>query len=427
VESLEQLNLDAVSAGSPDRPQESDRAFWLAWSQVTGVGPVLLQRLQQQFGSLAQAWAAPASQLRQVSGVGGQTLEAMDAQRRQRDPAALLAQYLQTNPHFLTPADPGYPRLLQEIPDPPACLHYQGNINLLDPTATLMVGIVGTREPTEYGKRWAHKLARTLAEQGITIVSGMAEGIDTYAHQGCLDAGGQTIAVLGTGVDVVYPPRNQTLHQHILERGLVLSEYPAGTRPERSHFPRRNRIVAGLCRAVLIVEAPTKSGALITAHLANDYGRDIYVLPGILDNPNALGGLGLVNRGAQLILGTHQLLVSLGAIPPLDPAAPNRVPSGVPRSGAQNARPKPEPKTKSKPKTKPENMPPSIPEALQPIWQTLGELCQQLGQDAIPLDLITEQSQRNSGEVSSALLQLELLGVVTQLPGLRYQLTDQLT
>jgi DNA processing protein len=398
----------------------SDRAFWLAWSQVAGVGPVLLQRLQQRFGSLEQAWFAERGDLITVNGVGEQTLQAIGEHRRKFNPVTLFEQHLQTNPLFWTPADAAYPSLLREIPDPPALLYYRGQVDLQENQgATLMVAIVGTREPTDYGKRWTRTLARALAEHGITVISGLAEGVDTCAHQGALEAGGRTIAVLGTGVDVVYPPRNQDLSQQIAEQGLILSEYPAGTRPDRSHFPRRNRIVAGLARAVLIMEAPTKSGALITAHLANDYGRDIYVLPGSLDNPKALGCLGLVNRGAQNILGVGHLLATLGAIPSLDQPV-ELLPSSASKSATKRSRPANSPPHQLSLVPLPE-----LPPALQPVFEGLVNLCQQLGQDTIPLDLIVEhitsQTNLNAGEVSGALLQLELLGSVTQLPGMRYQ------
>lgn len=401
----------------------SDRAFWLAWSQVAGVGPVLLQRLQQRFGSLEQAWFAERGDLITVNGVGEQTLQSIVEHRRKFNPITLFEQHLQTNPQFWTLADAAYPSLLREIPDPPALLYYRGQVDLHENQGTtLMVAIVGTREPTDYGKRWTRKLARALTEHGITIVSGLAEGVDTHAHQGALEAGGRTIAVLGTGVDLVYPPRNQDLYEQIVERGLILSEYAAGTRPDRSHFPRRNRIVAGLSRAVLIMEAPNKSGALITAHLANDYGRDIYVLPGSLDNPKAIGCLGLVNRGAQIILGAGHVLAALGAIPPLDPVSEQPANPAI--------------KSPSK-LTRPANLPPQqlalvpppeLPVALQPVFEGLVNLCQQLGQDTVPLDLIVEhmsnQANLNAGEASGVLLQLELLGSVTQLPGMRYQLTS---
>jgi DNA processing protein len=368
------------------------RAAWLAWAQISGVGPVLLQRLQERFGDLSAAWQASPEQLQSVNGIGDTVLRAIATQRSKIDPSAFLEQHLQANPTFWTPIDVGYPRLLTEIPDPPAVLYYRGNAALLDPQSQMpIVAIVGTRDPTDYARRWSYKLAAVLAQNGVTVISGMAEGIDTQAHLGCLEAKGKTIAVLGTGTDVAYPPRNRTLHQQIVERGLVISEYPAGTPPSRPHFPRRNRIIAALSRATLVMEAPQKSGALITAYIANDYGRDVYVLPNSLDNPRAVGSLGLMSKGAQLILGEGHLLELLGGIPTLDPLPRHAVAMAVPAMSAE----------------------------LEKIWLLLQSQADPSGQ-AISFDQLVEASPQSASELSSGLLQLELMGLIIQQPGMRY-------
>lgn len=368
-----------------------ERAYWLAWSKISGVGPVTLQRLQQSFGSLATAWDATPASLCQVEGIGEQTARSLVAARSQLDPTELLDTHTRQNPNFWTPVDPDYPALLLEIPDPPPVLYYRGQVDLAECQGyKKTIAIVGTREPSEYGKRWARKLALALAEQGFTVVSGLAEGVDTQAHHGCLEVKGRTIAVLGTGVDLVYPPRNQDLFNRVQQNGLVVSEYPAGTGPQRAHFPRRNRIIAGLCRATLVIEAPNRSGALITAYLANDYGRDVYVLPGSLDNPKAIGCLGLLHRGAQVILGVGHLLELLGTMPQLDPG------------NASAAPPQPE---------------------LAPELMALLRIVKNLSLNmpaGVPLDVIVQQQSQETGTVLSSLLQLELLGLVTQLPGMRY-------
>jgi len=373
-----------------------ERSLWFAWSQIPGIGPVLLKRLLQHFGSLQAAWEAPPQSLQEVEGIGEALLAAIQAQKSHLDPRALLEQHARQNPNFWTPADPDYPRLLWEIPDPPPILYYRGRVEPSDNQGnTPAVAMVGTRDPSDYGKRWRRKLAQALAEQGVTVVSGLAQGIDTQAHLACLEAGGRTLAVLGTGVDQIYPPRNRGLYQQIVEGGgLVLSEYAAGTQPNRAHFPRRNRIIAGLSRATLVLEAPTQSGALITAHLANDYGREVWVLPGSLDNPRALGCLGLVNRGAQIILGTGHLLEALGALPCLDrPPGP---------SSAQPQIPELEPE-------------------LAQVLRAIADLSRASAQASIPFDLIVETTQLPPGSVSAALLQLELLSLIAQQPGMRYQ------
>jgi DNA processing protein len=294
---------------------------------VEGVGPITLKRIQAYFGDLASAWAANAIDLQAVEGIGSKLATAIAQQRPNLDltPPAVP---------FLTPADGAYPALLFEIPDPPPVLYYQGQLELLPQCQTQpAAAIVGTRSPSDYGRRWTRRISAALSRAGLTVVSGLADGIDREAHDSCLQHQGSTIAVLGTGVDVVYPRQNLDLHRAIAQRGLLLSEHPPGTPPDRVHFPRRNRIIAGLSRATLVTEAPAKSGALITARLANDYGRDVYVLPGSLDNPRCRGCLELVNQGAQLVLAEDTLVAALGAIPveslPQSPTA-----AATPRSTA---------------------------------------------------------------------------------------------
>ncbi len=366
---------------------QQERAYWLAWSQINGVGPILLKRVQQHFGTLAEAWQAPAGALGEVEGFGTKLIEAVDRGRSQLDPVQLLEEHSRNNTQFWTPADPEYPRLLLEIPSPPPILYYRGKVKLQENRGiTPLIAIVGTRYPTEYGKRWTRKISTILVKHGFSIVSGMAAGIDTEAHRGCLGAGGRTIAVLGTGVNVAYPASNQQLYQQIQSEGLILSEYPAGTQPERGNFPARNRIIAGLSRAILIMEAPTKSGALITAHFANDFGRDVYVLPGSLDNQQSLGCLGLLHRGANVILSEEHLLEMLGTMPQLDAPEPTQLSSPLPELTPQ-----------------------------------LASVLQTISAEFTPFDLIVQQTNLDASAILAALLQLELMGLVVQLPGMRYQ------
>jgi DNA processing protein len=221
----------------------------------------------------------------------------------------------------------------------------------------------------------------------------MCPGVDTWAHYSCLEAGGRTIAALGTGVDVIYPWKNRQLYNHLLQNGLAVSEFAKGTKPDRAHFPRRNRIIAGLCRAVIVMEAPERSGALITAHLACEYGRDVYVVPGSLDNPKSLGCLALLNQGAQVILGETHLLDLLGSLPQIDAPLANIAPQ------------------------------PNISLSLmqQQIIAALRELSQSGA--AVSLDKIVQHTAQPAGLVSAELLQLELLELVTSLPGTLYQCT----
>nr|WP_199307619.1 MULTISPECIES: DNA-processing protein DprA [unclassified Leptolyngbya] len=358
----------------------------MAWSQVAGAGPNRIIRLYQHFGSLKLAWEASFSGLCEVDGLGELTSAAFQTARSQIDPIALFEQHTQKNPHFWTPADADYPRLLLEIPDPPPILYYRGEVDRQENQGLRSaIALVGTRSPTSYGKRWTERLTEVLVKAGFTIVSGLAQGIDTIAHQTCLEFGGRTIGVMGTGVNRIYPSSNRDLARRILASGLVLSEYPADTPPNRTHFPSRNRIIAGLCRATLVLEAGEKSGALITARVANDYGRDVYALPGSLDYPESAGCLNLINRGAQIILSENHLLDLLGQLPQMDePAAQLSL------------------------------LPPELPPDLQHVFQAVPR-------EASSLDWLVETTGMATSNVLSALVQLEIMGLVTQIPGMRYQ------
>ena len=367
---------------------EQEKAYWLAWSQISGIGAVSLKKIYQHFGSLEGAWNAKAIAFSEVEGLNSKALIAIQTARSKIDTEALIAQHLQHNPLFWTPSDIDYPRLLSEIPSPPPLLHYLGQVdNNENAGVTPMIGIVGTRNPTEYGKRWTKKITQALVKHGFGIVSGMAAGIDTIAHHSCLETSGRTIAVLGTGVNTVYPHSNFSLHQKLQREGLIVSEYSAGTKPDRGHFPARNRIIAGLCRAVIIIEAPKRSGALITARYANDFCRDVYVLPGSLDNSQSLGCLTLLNSGAHVILGIEHLLEMLGTMPCLDLISPP---------------------------------PKKIPQ-LEPH---LAEIYQLISHESTSLDAIGAQTGKTTAEILAALSQLELMDLISQLPGMRYQIKD---
>jgi DNA processing protein len=369
-----------------------ERSFWVAWSRVAGVGAILQKRIYLQFGSLKAAWIVTPEELTEVEGIGEQSAIAICTSRDQIQLDRIFKEYESQN--FLTPADADYPRLLFEIPDPPPVLYYRGQLELIrEIDRQSAISIVGTRHPSEYGRRWTRKLSKTLVDNGFIVVSGLADGIDTEAHQSCLKAGGKTVAVLGTGVDVVYPYKNRQLYHQLLETGLALSEYPAGTQPDRKHFPQRNRIVAGLSRALIVTEAPERSGALITANLANDYGRDVYVLPGSLDNPNAIGGLKLISKGAQVILEELELLKMIGTIPPLDQVRNSSIQLPL------------------------LDLEPSLSQVLQAICT----IAQESDHASVPFDLIVQTAEMPTASVSSSLLQLELLGLITQVPGMRYQ------
>jgi DNA processing protein len=383
-----------------------ERTYWLAWSRVVGVGPIILDRLQQRFDSLETAWNADFEALLTIDGLGILSVEKIIAARAQIDPQKLLAEHTTQNPLWWARIDSDYPRLLREIPSAPGILYYRGQVNLAENQGDVpTIGIVGTRDPSEYGKRWARKISSLLGSKGFTIVSGMAQGIDTEAHSACLEAGGRTIAVVGTGIDIVYPPRNQALAAKICQHGLIVSEYVAGTPPDRPHFPARNRIIAGLSRVTIVIEAPTKSGALITAHQANDFGRDVYVLPGAIDSPNSMGCLGLLSRGAQPILGLDHLLELLASIPQLDSPQQLQLFNPLVSDGDALSRSN---------ESRTTELPPNLAPDTQQVWLAVSS-------EPSNFDSIVSLSQLPVATVSSTLLELELLGLVTQLPGMRYQ------
>lgn len=352
---------------------------------MEGVGAVLTQRLYGNFGSLGKAWEASPGELREVEGVGPKLLGVIQERRSQLNPEKLLKDCQDRGFQFWIPPDPDYPHLLLEIPSLPPVLYYRGQVDLAENQGkTPLIGIVGTRNITEYGQRWARQLSTTLAKHGFTVISGLASGVDAIAHQSCLAAGGRTIAVLGTGIDIIYPRSNTHLYQQIPKQGLILSDYPPGTPPEAKNFPPRNRIIAGLSRVVLVIEAARRSGALITARYANEFGRDVYVLPGSLDQPQSSGCLELANKGAQLILGEKELIEALGEIPQLDQMTPPPPP------------------------------PPDLPPHIAPIFAVLSL-------EPLPVDVIAQKVNLDISTVSVALFDLELMGLATALPGMLYQ------
>ncbi|QCS48334.1 DNA-protecting protein DprA [Picosynechococcus sp. PCC 11901] len=378
-----------------------EQHYWVAWSQIKGVGPSRLKKIWHCFGSMERAWQASGQELGAVDGLGDKLIRLILAGRSPLDPERIYREHLEKNPQFWTPADPEYPKLLLEIPSPPPLLYYQGQVKLLENQGQIpAIAMVGTRHPSEHGKRWTARISQALAQVGFSIVSGMAQGVDGVAHSACLRTGGRTIAVLGTGIDQIYPASHRNLYNEILAQGLILSEYPAGTRPDRSHFPARNRIIAGLTRATLVMEAPSRSGSLITAHYAMDFNREVYALPNSPEQQAATGCLDLIRRGAGMILGETQLIEELGGLPQLDAASP-QLSLSFPEPTVE---PTPQPSTDFR----------QISPELLPLWQAIAP-------EPTAFDLIVVQSGMGADQVSATLLQWELEGFITQLPGMRYR------
>jgi DNA processing protein len=285
----------------------SDQKYWLGFSLVPEIGPKRLARLLQTFGDLAAAWGASERQLLQA-GLEKQPTANLLHTRQHLDLDAEVAKVERVGARLVTLIDEDYPALMRQLPDSPTVLYERGQLLPEDYRA---LSVVGTRKATTYGRDAAYYLSKQLAGQGITIVSGLAQGIDTAAHRGALEGGGRTLAVLGCGIDRVYPPENQKLAAEIAGHGAIISEFPIGAVPEARNFPRRNRVISGLALGVLIVEAPEKSGALITASVAAEQGREVFAIPGNIFNPMSNGTNRLIQDGAKLVLAVNDILDEL--------------------------------------------------------------------------------------------------------------------
>lgn len=285
----------------------NERLYWLGFSLVPDIGPKRLHHLLGYFGDLGRAWHASETTLRQA-GLEAAPLASLLQVRSRLNLNAQLERIHKAGVHLLTQADEAYPALLRSLTDAPPVLYVKGELTSDDARA---LAIVGTRKATTYGRDAAAYFARQLAAQGLTIISGLAHGIDAVAHRSALESGGRTLAVLGTGVDVVYPPDHRQLAQEISQQGALVSEFPLGTRPDRHNFPRRNRIISGLALGVLVVEAPEHSGALITTTTAAEQGREVFAVPGTIFGPASAGCHRLIQDGAKLAMSVEDVLSEL--------------------------------------------------------------------------------------------------------------------
>jgi len=285
----------------------NSKAYWIAFNKVPGIGPARLGALLETCGSVEAAWKASITQLKEA-GLDKRSLESLLNSRRKIDPAAELEKVLASGITALSWEDETYPTNLRMMSAPPPILYIRGEITELDEWS---VAIVGTRRASAYGREVAHTLATQLAHNGVTIISGLALGIDAVAHQAALDAGGRTIAVLGSGVDQLYPAQNRNLALNMVARGAVVSEYALGTQPEANNFPPRNRIISGLSRGVIVVEAGERSGALITTRYAAEQGRDVFAVPGSILHPGSIGCNTLIQNGATPLLSIDDVLEQL--------------------------------------------------------------------------------------------------------------------
>ncbi len=284
-----------------------DQRYWIGFNRVKGIGAMRFRRLLDYFGDLQTAWTAAPDALRDA-GLDRRAIESLIAARAQVNLDVELRRVEQSGAQVLTWDDPAYPRNLLNIAQPPPVLFVKGSLLPADEWA---VALVGTRHASTYGREVARELASGLAASGVTVVSGLARGVDVTAHRAALEAGGRTIAVLGSGIDNIYPPEHQGVAESIAQAGAVVSDYALGTPPEAANFPPRNRLISGLSKGVVIVEAGEVSGALITADFAAEQGRDVFAVPGNIHQRTSLGTNQLIQQGAKMVTGVADILEEL--------------------------------------------------------------------------------------------------------------------
>ena len=356
-----------------------ERYHWLALNFIPGIGPVLVRTLLDRFGGPEHVFKASRRELETVEGIG-ERLAALitetDIQGKVRSELKLVEEL---NASIVTFTDKSYPNNLKQIYDPPPLLYVRGDLQAKD---DLAISMVGSRLSSSYGRMITERIAGDMARHGVTIVSGMARGIDSAAHRGALSAGGRTIAVLGCGVDIVYPPENRRLFEEITVHGAVISEFPMSTPPEGTNFPRRNRIISGLSLGVVVVQADSRSGSLITAGLALEQNRDVFAVPGNVGMARSRGTNRLIKQGAKLVESADDILEEI-----------------LPRFQHQGL--------------EPTDVKPSLEDEEERVFRIIED-------EPAHIDSIIAQTGMDASRVSAILLQLELKGLVQQLPGKRF-------
>lgn len=362
---------------------KEDVKYWVGFTNIPGIGRVRLGQLESYFGNLERAWKASPGELKRA-GLDSAARRAIGQWRDKVDPDTEMAKLERFGIKVLTCNDAGYPRRLKEIYDYPPVLYQRGS---LLPEDEWCLAVVGTRRATVYGKQVTAELVADLARSKITIVSGLARGIDTIAHRSALEAGGRSVAVFACGLDIVYPAENERLAREIMERGALLSEYPPGTRPRADNFPRRNRILSGLSLGVLITEAGETSGAMITARMALEQNREVFAIPGSILSPTSRGTNHLIQEGAKLVRECTDILEELNL-------------TTVARQIEMR-----------------EVLPESATESV---------LLKQLGAEPTHIDEVCRRSGLPAAEVSGTLAMMELKGLVKQVGTMNYVLAREL-
>jgi len=357
--------------------------YFNAFNLIDGLGPISFKKLLAHFDSLKEAWSAEINQLRQA-GLENSVIKQIKEQRPRINPDREMERLAKESIDLITIQDKDYPKLLKEIYTPPALLYLRGKLKTSD---EFSLGIVGTRKLSAYGQQVASFIATELAQAGLTIISGLAKGIDTLAHRAALSVDDRTIAVLGSGLDKanIYPFSNRRLAEEISQKGAVISEFPLGTQPLAQHFPQRNRIISGLSLGILVIEAPEKSGALITAKDALEQNRDVFAIPDSIFAQNSQGTNNLIKMGAKLVTQANDILEELNL---------NLL-------------------TESSPADK-KIIPDNQEEAL---------ILKQLSRELIHIDKIIKQTKLSTAMVNSTLTLMEMKGKIKNLGGNNYVLS----
>ncbi|MSQ24130.1 MAG: DNA-protecting protein DprA [Chloroflexi bacterium] len=355
----------------------ADLAFWISLTRVTGIGPRRFDLLLETFGTAEKAWLASMTDLLQA-GLDRRSADSLIVARRKVDPSREVDNIRARGIRAITKRDSDYPEQLAEIYDAPPVLYVRGELGTAD---ALALAIVGTRGASTYGRMAAEQLAIELARAGVTIVSGLALGVDTAAHRGALQGGGRTIAVLASGLDRIYPSQNAGLADEISRNGALVTEFPLGIKPDAVNFPRRNRIISGLTRGTLVVEAGERSGALITAAFAAEQGREVLAVPGSIFSSKSKGTNALIRDGATPVTSADDVLAEL---------RPNHQPRQL-----------------------------SIADIV-PLDETERVLVNVLKGDPVHIDEIAREAALPMSLVSAALAMMELKGIVRQLGGMHY-------
>jgi len=360
-----------------------EKAYLFGLAQVEKISPRHLDFLLSFFQSAEAAWKASAARLNKVPGITSEAVNELVARRKKIDPVEYLDCLQSKGIRVIFKGEREYPVLLRYIYDPPPVLYVRGE---LDPAALQTIAVVGARKATPYGLAVAEKLGRDLARKGFLVVSGMARGIDSAAHRGALAGGGKTLAVLGCGLNVVYPRENRRLMEEIAANGAVISEFPMDSGPAGWHFPRRNRIISGLSRGVVVVEAAEKSGSLITVDCALEQGREVFAVPGPVTGKLSRGPHNLIKMGAKLVDNVGDILEELGIMP------------DTPKKDENNAH------------------------TIKGLNDAEKKLYSLLSLDPVQSEELIQRTGMTGQEVTATLLGMEIRGLVKQLPGRRYVL-----